>query len=272
MEIYKLDIVFWHFSDKHNDFPDKRTDIKSLPFLSIVQAKKGYYNIKIDDSPVLSTGEGGFFIAPSGVRQTITHNISTTEGYMSARWLFIDARINDKYTLDELFSFPIVLSASAGKDLNACFDALNASESFCDKMSILYRTVGLIIEAATSEKSPVSDGIANAVKYMHCNYSKKISVKELAQIANMSESNLYAGFKKIYSVSPLNYLNRMRLSVALEILISSSASIETTAAAVGICDSFYFSKLFKKIYGISPSAYRIQHSGNTFKSNNNDNF
>lgn len=256
MEIRKIDIAFVEFRPLTTCFPDKKTDIKSLPYLSIVQSKVGCYEIKMDDSPTYFTGEGGFFIAPSGSRQTIVHHVSESVGEMYARWLFLDARVNDKYTLDELFSFPIVIDAVAGRKLDECFDALESTDDYCEKMSIVYRIIGQLIAASESERSPDSDGVANAVKYMHRNYSKKISVSSLAKIANMSESGLYASFRRKYSASPLDYLNHLRLSVASEMLSATSASVETVAAAVGIQDQFYFSKLFKRTFGFSPSEYR----------------
>ena len=102
MDIRKIDIVYWEYSPLGTGFVDKKTDIKSLPFLSLVQSKVGNYDIQLDDSPIFSTGEGGFFIAPAGVRQTITHHYPKSGGKMSARWLFLDARVNDQYMLDEL--------------------------------------------------------------------------------------------------------------------------------------------------------------------------
>ena len=256
MDIRKIDIVFWEYSPTSGGFADKRTDIKALPYLSLVQAKKGNYEIKIDDSPIYNTGEGGFFIAPSGVRQTITHHIPEDSEEMLARWLFLDARVNGSYTIDELYSFPIVLDTKNSEKMGECFDALENSDSFCEKMSIIYRLIGLMIEASEHEKTPERDGVSDAVKYMHRNYSQKITVRELSNIANMSESNLYAAFKKKYSDSPLDYLNRLRLSVAMESLRSTPVSIETVAASVGIPDAFYFSRLFKKHFGVSPSAFR----------------
>lgn len=258
MEIRKIDIVYWEYSPLGTGFVDKKTDIKSLPFLSLVQSKVGNYDIQLDDSPIFSTGEGGFFIAPAGVRQTITHHYPESGGKMSARWLFLDARVNDQYMLDELYSFPTVLDAEAGKMMDECFDALETTNSFCEKMSILYHLIGLMIDTAVREKMPESDGIANAVKYMHRNYTLKISVGELAKIANMSESNLYAAFKKRYMNSPLDYLNQLRLSVAMETLKATATPIEAVAASVGIPDAFYFSRLFKKNFGVSPSAFRKQ--------------
>ena len=71
----------------------------------------------------------------------------------------------------------------------------------------------------------------------------------MANIMNMSESNLYAVFKKITETTPVQYLNNYRLSTASERLINSNDSIANISESVGIADQFYFSKLFKQETG-----------------------
>lgn len=56
--------------------------------------------------------------------------------------------------------------------------------------------------------------------------------------------------------SPVRYLNDYRLSVARELLLHTGKSIKSVAAAVGIPDPFYFSRLFRTAYGQSPQTYR----------------
>ena len=85
---------------------------------------------------------------------------------------------------------------------------------------------------------------------------KNISLHDMANIMNMSESNLYAVFKKITETTPVQYLNNYRLSTANERLIKSNDSIANISESVGIADQFYFSKLFKKKYLLSPQMYR----------------
>lgn len=78
----------------------------------------------------------------------------------------------------------------------------------------------------------------------------------MANIMNMSESNLYAVFKKITETTPVQYLNNYRLSTSSERLINSNDSIANISESAGIADQFYFSKLFKKKNSLSPQMYR----------------
>jgi hypothetical protein len=61
--------------------------VKVLPYLSIVQVTEGSYEIVLENNELEWIEEGGFFIAPAGVKQTIIHHVNKTTGKMSARWL-----------------------------------------------------------------------------------------------------------------------------------------------------------------------------------------
>jgi AraC-like DNA-binding protein len=98
-----------------------------------------------------------------------------------------------------------------------------------------------------------------AIEYIVEHYKSKITVRELASVANMSESNFYAIFKKHRGISPIAFLNNYRLSIAADKLVETNASISEIGYLVGIGDSLYFSKLFKKTYGVSPKEYRVMY-------------
>ncbi len=63
-------------------------------------------------------------------------------------------------------------------------------------------------------------------------------------------------FKEKTGDSPINYLIRVRLSKAREMLTEGRGSIRSISAMVGYDDVYHFSKLFKKHYGVSPMYYR----------------
>ena len=100
-------------------------------------------------------------------------------------------------------------------------------------------------------------GITRAVSYITENFTEYISIAQLAELSHMSKSNFYAAFKKQFGISPISYINHYRLSIAAEKLIESNLSVKEIAFSVGINDSLYFSKLFKKEYGMAPGKYRL---------------
>ena len=88
---------------------DNICHIKTLPYLSVVQATCGSYDIKLGNSETFSTGEGGFFIAPSDVSQTITHHENKDKKLMTCRWVFLKIKVDDIYNFDSLCDFPIII-------------------------------------------------------------------------------------------------------------------------------------------------------------------
>ena len=74
MEIQNLQIEFIGKNGFVSNNMDNIRHIKSLPFMSIVQAVKGSYDFALGDSPLNNTGDGGFFIAPANLKQTIIHH------------------------------------------------------------------------------------------------------------------------------------------------------------------------------------------------------
>lgn len=96
-------------------------------------------------------------------------------------------------------------------------------------------------------------------EFIATNYMKDITVADMANFMNMSESNFYAVFKKVFGTSPVKYLNDYRMSAASEYLLQTEKSINDIAEAVGISDRFYFSKMFKVKYTVSPMQYRKEN-------------
>jgi len=230
---------------------------KVLPYLSIVQSMEGSYDIALGNEKAFQTGDGGFFIAPSNTQQTIVHHVNKKSGKMSARWIFVDVEINKSYSLDKLYQFPVVVNDDQKKKLNTLFDLIFGSDDIWQNYSDCYALIGNLLKMATPISNKTHRGVQGAVAYINEKYMDEITVKTLANIANMSESNFYAVFKKQMGISPIAYLNNYRLSVAADRLFDTSDTISEIGYSVGINDPLYFSKLFKKIYGMAPKEYRF---------------
>ena len=96
----------------------------------------------------------------------------------------------------------------------------------------------------------------NVVKYIEDNISKKFTIDELAEIACMQPSYFIKLFKESFGITPIVYINKMKMYKAMTILASSDCSLEKAGEKVGIADSSYFSKLFKRYCYTTPAEYR----------------
>lgn len=98
--------------------------------------------------------------------------------------------------------------------------------------------------------------IENAKDYIHQNYDKKVSRKELSDFVFTSPSYFFNLFKKKTGQSFVEYITMVRINKAKELLTRSEYKVYEVAIMVGYDDFRHFSKVFKKMENISPTEYR----------------
>lgn len=97
-------------------------------------------------------------------------------------------------------------------------------------------------------------------QYLSDHYSEKISLDLIAKNMYLSSAYISKIFKEETGEAPINYLIKLRLEQARHQLESNDrTSIKAISTSVGYDDVYYFSKLFKKYYGVSPLNYRASH-------------
>ena len=86
--------------------------------------------------------------------------------------------------------------------------------------------------------------------------SARCSLDDFARRANMSESAFAHGFRAKTGYSPIDYFLRLKIQKACELLETSTLQIGEISRSLGYEDQYYFSRLFKKFMGVSPSQYQ----------------
>lgn len=109
---------------------------------------------------------------------------------------------------------------------------------------------------STSANLLLEDRVQIILNYIHANYSKNITLDDLATAANVSKSEVLRCFKSIINISPIKYLKNFRLQTAAYMLKNSAYSIQTIYELCGFDSNSYFSKSFKEVYHCSPREYR----------------
>ena len=96
--------------------------------------------------------------------------------------------------------------------------------------------------------------IAKTLKYLHRQYAEPITVEALAERANMSVSGFHRAFRQVTSETPLQYLKKIRLSKARDLIASEGRRANDAATLVGYTSPSQFSREFKRHFNVTPKA------------------
>ncbi len=91
------------------------------------------------------------------------------------------------------------------------------------------------------------------LKHLHNSYQANLDVEQLAKMANMSSSTFHRNFKQVTASSPIQYVKRIRLTRARELLQDQGLKVKQAAAQVGYESATQFSREFSRYFGLSPS-------------------
>lgn len=126
---------------------------------------------------------------------------------------------------------------------NMCFWYLMASFQFDAKFS-----------NANLAKNP--DVVSIAIDFMQQMINSTLTLATIAQAVNLSVSHFAAIFHKKTGFAPIEYFNHLKVQKACQYLQFTDDRIKEIASLLGFEDCYYFSRLFKKLMGISPIEYR----------------
>ncbi|ULT54865.1 helix-turn-helix domain-containing protein [Neobacillus drentensis] len=105
-----------------------------------------------------------------------------------------------------------------------------------------------------------SSAIRRSVEYIRINLNQDLSLDSISSALNLSSYELSRQFKKETGKNITEYINNRRINEAIYILENDHISITDVAFTVGFNDVNYFTKVFKKLKGVTPSEYRKQNS------------
>lgn len=114
-----------------------------------------------------------------------------------------------------------------------------------------------------SAKSPEETVIHMVVRYLRDNYNHAISIRDLAAQVHLSERHICRLFRKMMGMSILEYLTKLRVEIAAQLLLERRLAIKEVAQTVGYPDVRYFTTLFRQYTGLTPAVFR-QKGGTSF--------
>lgn len=102
--------------------------------------------------------------------------------------------------------------------------------------------------------------IAQCQEWAAMNYSAAAPVAAMMHIAGLPERSFVRRFSKATGMSPLEYVHRLRIEEAKQMLETGDAPVEAVAAEVGYQDTSFFGRLFRRRVGLTPAQYRRRFS------------
>lgn len=133
----------------------------------------------------------------------------------------------------------------------------NCNASLLNILTLLKRKIDNRINSASD--SFVSE-IAMILEDMRIHFAENKGIAEFAKMCNLSTSRFAHVFAQIVGTSPYKYLLNLRIRQGKYLLINTNLSILDIAKSVGYDDPLYFSRIFKKYEGLSPTQFKKQYS------------
>ncbi len=111
-----------------------------------------------------------------------------------------------------------------------------------------------LLYALTMKNTSLSR-VDKALKHIHANFTQSMNIDELSVLVNMSPSAFHRAFNDVTASSPIQYIKKIRLDRARELMLNKHLRVSEAAMQVGYESSTQFSREFKRYYGSSPSDY-----------------
>lgn len=111
-----------------------------------------------------------------------------------------------------------------------------------------------------ADKKQSNDAIHCSIAFMQENIGEMLTLQSLAECVHLSASHFSFLFRKKTGFSPIEHFNHLKVQKACQYLLFTDLRIKEIADKLGMEDQYYFSRMFTKIMGMSPSAYRIKRT------------
>lgn len=205
--------------------------------------------------------KGDFFIFRPGVR--IKYSSEGAQKLWTFCWLSFGGTDAEFY-LSETGATGLFLKKRS--ETRAFYNAVIKCLDLCEgKYGVSQTEVNSKLLEAISALKPrrgqkvrlrASEQAERALHFIEYNYMKGITARDVTAELNIDRTHFFRIFKAKTGSSPEQYIMRLRIKKAKELLETTSYTVTETASLVGVSDVYYFSKLFKKAEGISPTEYR----------------
>lgn len=182
----------------------------------------------------------------STIKQILT-NIQYSENH----FIFND---DSNHTLLEIFKKIIY----EDKELNDDEELMSLISNLLKIFTFLFKYYSKSNTAKLTKEEQLVKGI---IDYINTNYSNpNLTMNDISKKFFLSQSYMNRIFKKETDITPIQYLDELKMKKAIELLNHKDFTIEQISDSIGYKNQFYFTRRFKKYYGMPPSKYKQKNS------------
>jgi AraC-like DNA-binding protein/quercetin dioxygenase-like cupin family protein len=195
----------------------------------------------------------------------VVHSYGTAD-HVIIRWLHFTAQLLGGL---DLFDFlecacdvtpadPDHVAELMARIVRAFESATPASE--VEQRGLLMEALALFVATADPESQAARrrhfERFRNVLAHIDSHLSAPLRVAELAELMHLDQAYFSRLFSRHFGCSPAKYITRKRIQAAQRMLLQSDDTLAALAARLGFVDAFHLSKVFKRLTGVTPSAFR----------------
>lgn len=203
----------------------------------------------------------------SGNSQLVTEKLNEIAGYIksneSMSIKFVKSFCQNTVSMISNIRMTLLSADNEKKteadDLGGAYALIDKSDSF-EELDLILREIADNVTAKINSYNNKSIRLVlrKAIEYMKSHYHEQVTLNEVAEHTFVSTYYISRMFKREMGINFVDYLNEIRIDKAKEMLKDVRFKTYEVAEKVGIPDAHYFSKLFKKYVGVTPTEFRDQ--------------
>lgn len=243
----------YHYRERYHDLTD----------FILIFCLDGEGVVSLNGSGTYQLKRGDVFCIPKNMGH---YYYSSETNPWSILWVHFDTKVPETFQLERRLLTQI---SSPEKnhwiqdDFIKLFDISEKSNDFETALCAVQLLNTLLVEIIFLKDELQQDKqnlyLAKSIKFLNKNLSKTLTLQEMANHLNISQSYLSSIYKKYLHKSPIEYFNEIKIEQACKYLKMSDLKIYEIGNQLGFTDPYYFSRAFKKNMHLSPKEYRQKY-------------